>query len=92
MKIFVGGLPLSVQEDELKNYFEQYGTVSSANLVKDNVTESSRGFAYVEMKNEQEATIAIQELNRIEVDGRTIVVNPGDEQSNRGQYQGPEPL
>jgi RNA recognition motif-containing protein len=88
MKIFVGSLPLSVQEEELKNYFEQYGTVSSANLVKDVSTEMSRGFAYVEMGNEQEANKAIQELNKIEIDGQTIVVNPGEEQSNKGQYLG----
>ena len=79
MKIFVGSLPFSIQEDGLSKYFEKYGEVSSASIIMDKFSGRSRGFGFVEMANDQEAQKAIQELNGSEVGGRTIVVNQAEE-------------
>jgi RNA recognition motif-containing protein len=90
MKIFVGSLPFNLQEAELRSYFEEYGPVSSATIVMDKETARSRGFAFVEMDNEQEGQKAIQALNGTEVGGRTIVVNQAEERrdQNRGSSYG----
>jgi len=79
MKIFVGSLPFTIQEDVLSQYFEKYGEVSSASIIMDKFSGRSRGFGFVEMVNDQEAQKAIQELNGSEVGGRTIVVNQAEE-------------
>ena len=89
MKIFVGSLPFSTQEDELRSYFESYGGVGSINIILDKFTGRSRGFAFVEMENEQEAQKAIQALNGKEINGRAIVVNQAEERresSGGGNY------
>lgn len=90
MKIFVGSLPFTMQEDGLRDYFEKFGTVSSATIIMDKISGRSRGFAFVEMEDEQEAKKAIQELNGKEVAGRTIVVNQAEDRrdNNRGDNQG----
>ncbi|GAA4465616.1 hypothetical protein GCM10023189_46510 [Nibrella saemangeumensis] len=79
MKIFVGSLPFSVEDDELREYFEEYGEVSSATIIMDKFSGKSRGFGFVEMANEEEAKKAIAELDGAEVGGRTIVVNEAEE-------------
>jgi RNA recognition motif-containing protein len=74
-KLFVGSLPWSVDDEELKQAFEKQGTVVSAKVVKDRDTGRSRGFGFVEMENSTDAKNAIKALNESELNGRNIVVN-----------------
>ena len=78
MKLYVGNLPWSTGEEELKEMFAAIGAVSSANVITDRDTGRSRGFGFVEMSND-DAKRAIEELNGNEVDGRTIKVNEAEE-------------
>ena len=74
-KLFVGSLPWSVNDEELKATFEKHGTVVSAKVVTDRNTSRSRGFGFVEMESASDAKNAIQALNNSELNGRNIVVN-----------------
>ena len=74
-KLFVGSLPWSVSDEELKAAFEKHGTVVSAKVVTDRNTSRSRGFGFVEMESASDAKNAIQALNNSELNGRNIVVN-----------------
>ena len=78
MNIFVGSLPFSIDEADLRESFEAYGAVSSVKIITDKFTGRSKGFGFVEMENDTEAEKAIQELNGATVDGRTIVVNKSE--------------
>jgi RNA recognition motif-containing protein len=73
--IYVGNLAHSATEDDLQQAFAQYGTVSAVRMVKDRETGRSRGFAFVEMPDNNEAASAIKELNLREISGRSITVN-----------------
>ncbi len=75
MNIFVGSLPFSINEADLRDSFEAYGAVSSVKIITDKFTGRSKGFGFVEMPNEAEALKAIEELNGATVSGRTIIVN-----------------
>lgn len=74
-KLFVGNLPYSMTSDELKAVFAKIGDVASANVVMDKNTNRSRGFGFVEMKDETLAKKAMDGLNATEVDGRKIFVS-----------------
>ena len=74
-KLFVGSLPWSVNDEELKETFEKHGTVVSAKVITDRDTRRSRGFGFVEMENQDDARKAIRALNDSELSGRNIVVN-----------------
>lgn len=74
-KLFVGSLPWTITDDSLKTVFEPYGEVVSAKVIKDRQTGRSKGFAFVEMSNDSEASSAISALNGAEVNGRNIIVN-----------------
>jgi len=74
-KLFVGSLPWSVSDEELKETFEKHGTVVSAKVITDRDTRRSRGFGFVEMENSSDASNAISALNDSELNGRNIVVN-----------------
>ncbi len=74
-KLFVGSLPWAVNDDALKSAFEVHGSVVSAKVITDRQTGRSRGFGFVEMENESEASKAIQALNGAELKGRNIVVS-----------------
>jgi RNA recognition motif-containing protein len=78
MNIFVGSLPFSIDEADLRESFEAYGTVDSVKIVTDKFTGRSKGFGFVEMSNDDEAQKAIDELNGATVEGRTIVVNKSE--------------
>jgi RNA recognition motif-containing protein len=87
MNIFVSNLSFAVQDEDLREYFAEYGEVSSARIIMDKFTNRSRGFAFVEMPDEAAAQKAIAELDGAIVDGRTIKVNvakPREERSNGG--------
>ncbi|HNP33096.1 MAG TPA: RNA-binding protein [Flavobacterium sp.] len=75
MNIFVGSLPFSIDEADLRASFEAYGTVDSVKIITDKFSGRSKGFGFVEMSNDDEAQKAIEELNGATVEGRTIVVN-----------------
>lgn len=78
MNIFVGSLPWSIEEADLRESFEAYGTVDSVKVVTDKFTGRSKGFGFVEMPNDDDAQKAIDELNGASVQGRTIVVNKSE--------------
>ena len=86
MNIFVGSLPFKIEEDELREFFEEYGEVSSVKIITDKFTGRSKGFGFVEMPDDEQASKAIEELNGSEIGGRNVVVNKAEDKrdSNRG--------
>ncbi|MNK14931.1 RNA recognition motif [compost metagenome] len=78
MNIFVGSLPFSIEEADLRESFEAYGAVESVKIITDKFTGRSKGFGFVEMPNDDEAQKAIDELNGATVQGRAIVVNKSE--------------
>jgi RNA recognition motif-containing protein len=82
MNIFVGSLPFSLEENELREFFEEYGEVSSVKIISDKFTGRSKGFGFVEMPDDAAAQKAIDELNGAEVNGRSIVVNKSEEKKD----------
>jgi len=78
MNIFVGSLPFSLEEADLRESFEAYGAVDSVKIITDKFTGRSKGFGFVEMPNEEEGQKAIDELNGATVAGRAIVVNKSE--------------
>ncbi|HEV2403756.1 MAG TPA: RNA-binding protein [Candidatus Saccharimonadales bacterium] len=89
-KLFVGSLSWNVNDDQLKDFFSQAGTVVSATVIIDRDTNRSKGFGFVEMSTEEEAKKAIDELNGKELDGRAVTVNEARprEESSRGSFGG----
>ncbi|RLI78121.1 RNA-binding protein [Archaeoglobales archaeon] len=75
MNIYVGNLPYNVKEDELRKIFESYGKVSSVNLIKDRFSGRSKGFAFIEMYNDEEVKAAIEAIDGTHINGREIKVN-----------------
>jgi RNA recognition motif-containing protein len=75
MNIYVGNLSWQMTDDDLRTLFEQYGSVTSAKIVKDKVSGRSKGFGFVEMPDETEAQNALSTLYETEVLGRKIIVN-----------------
>jgi RNA recognition motif-containing protein len=73
--IYVGNLPWSYRDDELKGLFEEHGDVTSAKVIVDRMSGRSRGFGFVEMANGDEAASAIEALNGQESEGRELKVN-----------------
>jgi RNA recognition motif-containing protein len=74
MNIFVGNLPFTVTETELRELFEEYGTLETIKLITDRESGRSRGFGFIEMDN-ADADAAIKALNGKELKGRSIKVN-----------------
>lgn len=75
MNIYVGNLSYSVTSDDLRKAFEQFGEVSTANVVTDKFTGQSKGFGFVEMSNKANGEAAIKALDGQDLKGRTIRVN-----------------
>ncbi|MBS1596578.1 MAG: RNA-binding protein [Bacteroidetes bacterium] len=88
MNIYVSNLSFNVRDEDLQEYFAEYGEVSSAKVIMDKFTNKSRGFAFVEMPNEEAAKKAIQELDGAAVDGRTISVSVARPREERGGNKG----
>ncbi len=85
MKIFVGNIPHSLQDEDIYNLFAEYGTVESAKVITDRETGRSRGFAFVEMPTDSEAEAAMAALDQAEVEGRALTVNKAKPpEENRG--------
>lgn len=90
-KLYVGGLPYSTTQDELQNAFSQAGTVSSATVIVDKMTGRSKGFGFIEMSSDEEASKAIEMWNGKELGGRTLTVNearPLEPRAPRGEGRG----
>lgn len=75
MNIYVGNLSFQTTEDELREIFSEYGTVTSVSVVKDKYSGRSRGFGFVEMASDEEGQAAIDALNESELQGRNLKVN-----------------
>ena len=75
MNIFVGNLPLSATEADLKGLFSEYGTVDSARIITDRETGRSRGFGFVELAADARAQDAIRDIDGSDLQGRNIKVN-----------------
>lgn len=75
MNIYVGNLPYSTTDEDLRAIFAPYGSVTSARVVFDRETGRSRGFGFVEMANSSEAVAAIEKLNQTDMDGRQLRIN-----------------
>jgi RNA recognition motif-containing protein len=75
VNIYVGNLSFQTTEDELREIFSEYGTVTSVSIVKDKYSGRSRGFGFVEMASDQEGQAAIDALNESEMQGRNLKVN-----------------
>jgi RNA recognition motif-containing protein len=82
--LYVGGLSFDTTDDGLRTFFEQAGTVESASVITDRDSGRSRGFGFVEMTTEAEASKAIEELNGKMLDGRTLTVNEARQRKERG--------
>jgi len=83
-KVYVGNLSYSVGDAELKQLFEGFGAVQSAQVIMDRDSGRSKGFGFVEMANDAEAEAAIAALNGKENNGRALVVNEARPRENRG--------
>jgi len=82
MNIYVGNLHYDLNEDQLREIFEEYGTVNSVKIISDKFSGKSKGFGFVEMADDSEANQAMEELNDAEVKGRSMRVNQARERSD----------
>lgn len=88
-KLFVAGLPYSLTDSKLEEYFSKVGKVLSAKVIIDKYSGQSKGFGFVEMETEEEAKKAIKELGNTTLDGRTIIVKeakPREDRANSINY------
>lgn len=84
MNVYVGNLSYGTSSDDLRELFEAYGEVTSANVISDRDSGRSKGFGFVEMADDAQAREAIEKLNGQEVGGRTITVNEARPREDRG--------
>ena len=87
-KIYVGNLPFSSTEDELRSVFAQHGDVQSVNVITDRDTGRARGFAFVEMADATAASNAIRALDGSELGGRNLRVNEAEDKRRAGGFGG----
>lgn len=91
MNIYVGNLPYSVTESELRDLFSQFGDVSRATVIMDRETGRAKGFGFVEMSDDGQAEEAIEQLNESSMQGRSLKVNqarPREERPRGGGGRG----
>ena len=84
MNIYVGNLPYSTTEEELREQASQYGELTSCTIIIDRETGRSRGFGFIEMANEDEALALIEGLNGSNMGGRMLTVNKARPRAPRG--------
>src|ERR1700731_2898755 len=88
-KLYIGNLPFSATDDQLNEWFSQVGvTPSGVNLIRDRFTGQSRGFAFVEVNNDEDADRAVNSLNGQNFGGRNLVVKEARPQAERGSGGG----
>ena len=83
MNIYVGNLPFTATDADVREAFEAFGQVTSVKLIEDRETGRPRGFGFVEMSSDEEASQAIQEFDGAEIDGRPMKVNEAKPQAPR---------
>jgi RNA recognition motif-containing protein len=88
MNIYAGNLSYDVTEEDLQTAFKAFGTVESANVIKDRFSGESRGFGFVEMPSKDEGKAAIEGLNGTELKGKSITVNEARPKSSGGGDRG----
>jgi RNA recognition motif-containing protein len=88
MRIYVGNLPYSVTDDDLRDTFAEFGELASAEVVKDRFSGQSKGFGFVEMPNNSEADQAIKALNDQPLKGRKLTVNEARPRADRPPRRG----
>ncbi len=86
-KIYVGNLPFSSTEDELRSLFSQHGAVDSVNVIMDRDTGRARGFAFVEMSDAADVAKAIKDLDGSELGGRNLRVNEAEDKPRGGGFR-----
>ncbi|MBD3163204.1 MAG: RNA-binding protein [Candidatus Eisenbacteria bacterium] len=86
--LFVGNLPYSMTDQELSDLFGQVGEVVSAQIIFDRMTRRSRGFGFVQMKDEADASEAIERFNQTKVMGRALTVNEAKPRTERPEGGG----
>jgi len=84
-KLYIGNLSYEITDDELHQVFSQCGQVLSAKVVKDRDSGQSKGFGFVEMPNDDEATHAVDRMNGFDLKGRALVVDMAREPEKRGR-------
>ena len=87
-KLYVGGLPYSTSEDELRDAFSQAGSVDSASIIMDRMSGRSKGFGFVEMTSDEDAQKAIDLWNGKDFGGRTLTVNEARPMEERPRSTG----
>jgi len=87
-KLYVGNLSYNTSEEGLKTLFESFGTVASAKIIFDRETGNSKGFGFIEMSTEEEASAAIEGTNGREFDGRQLRVNEAMDKPRRERDSG----
>ena len=87
MRIYVGNLPYSVTDDELREVFGEFGELASAEVIKDKFSGQSKGFGFVDMPNNADAGEAIRALNDQPLKGRKLTVNEARPRPERSQRQ-----
>jgi RNA recognition motif-containing protein len=88
MNLYVGNLPYRITEDQLREAFEEFGSVSSCSIITDRATGQSKGFGFLEMPEKSEADEAIHQMNGRDLMGRKINVNEARPRDNRGPAGG----
>lgn len=83
-KIFVGGLSWNTNEEGLVSHFSKFGELDEVKIITDRETGRSRGFGFITFGDDDAATQAVEEMDGIELDGRTIKVSPAQERQSRG--------
>ena len=86
MNIYVGNLPYSISDDDLRETFARFGEVSQVHLISDKFSGESKGFGFVEMDNNSEADEAIKALNGSDLKGRNITVNQAKPKTSRPSH------
>ncbi len=88
-KLYVGNLPWSTTEEQVKSIFAEYGTIVDAILIKDRMSGRSKGIAFVTFETEEQAQAAIDAVNGYELEGRALIVNvsrPKAPREDRGGF------
>ena len=86
MNIYVGNLDYKVNENDLEGVFEEFGPVSSVNVITDKFSGRSKGFGFIEMENREDALKAIKELDGATLDNRKLVVNEAKPKRTENRY------
>lgn len=86
-RLFIGNIPFKVTEDEIKTFFADY-EVNTVSIIRDKTTQKPRGFAFVELRNDDDAADAIADLNGRELGGREARVSPATERPKSERPKG----